>query len=116
MASNFQHFHRKRIAMMQFRQGDVLLIRVRSIPKSAQRQAVTDHIILAHGEVTGHAHTIDARHAIASLDEGGVMFLTVEELTEVRHNEHSPLTLEPGSYRVVRQREYSPAAIRNVAD
>lgn len=98
------------------RQGDVLLVPVRSIPKGAKVQRTTGQIVLAHGEVTGHAHTVDARMAKVSLDEGGVMFLTVEELTEVRHQEHAPVTLSPGTYKVVRQREYSPTELRNVAD
>ncbi len=32
------------------------------------------------------------------------------------HEEHGPVTLPPGDYKVVIQREYSPEAIRNVAD
>lgn len=32
------------------------------------------------------------------------------------HEEHGPITLTTGLYRVVRQREYTPTAIRNVAD
>ena len=96
------------------RQGDVLLVRVRRLPKSAKPQPVNGPIVLAHGEVTGHAHTVIG--AQVSLDEGGVMFLTVEELTEVRHQEHAPLTLTPGTYKVIRQREYAPEALRNVAD
>lgn len=98
------------------RQGDVLLVRVRSIPKAAKRQHSKGMIVLAYGEVTGHAHTVDAGKAVLSLGEGGVMFLTVEELTAVRHQQHAPLTLEPGNYKVIRQREYTPEAIRNVAD
>lgn len=32
------------------------------------------------------------------------------------HQEHGPITLPPGNYRVQIQREYSPEEIRNVAD
>jgi hypothetical protein len=34
----------------------------------------------------------------------------------VTHPEHRPIVLTPGNYRVTRQREYSPEAIRNVKD
>lgn len=98
------------------RQGDVLLIPVRSIPRSATAQKTKGRIVLAHGEVTGHAHTVDAHQATLSIAEGGVTYLTVEQLTEVQHQEHAPVTLQPGKYKVVRQREYTPEAIRNVAD
>ncbi|MGH9523996.1 MAG: hypothetical protein ACRD3E_15850 [Terriglobales bacterium] len=32
------------------------------------------------------------------------------------HEEHAPIVLPPGDYEIVRQREYSPEEIRNVAD
>lgn len=98
------------------RQGDVLLMPVASIPKNANQQKTKGRIVLAHGEVTGHAHTVDGQRAKLSIAEGGVTYLTVEQLTEVRHQEHAPVTLEPGKYKVVRQREYTPEAIRNVQD
>jgi len=99
-----------------FRQGDVLLVPVRTIPTAATVQKAKGRIVLAYGEVTGHAHTVDGRRAELSLTEGGVTFLTVKELTEVRHQEHAVVALPPGIYKVVRQREYTPEAIRNVAD
>lgn len=99
------------------RQGDVLLVPVARIPKGAKAQRTKGRIVLAHGEVTGHAHTVDARRARLSVDtEGGVTYLTVDKLTEVTHQEHAPVTLQPGKYKVVRQREYTPEAIRTVAD
>lgn len=100
-----------------FRQGDVLLIPIRRAPKQRTPVApVRGRLILARGEVTGHHHSVDAKAATLSLDEGGVMYLEIEQLTEVRHQEHAPIALEPGKYKVIRQREYSPAEIRSVAD
>lgn len=86
------------------RQGDVALVRIKMLP-TVTTQPRTDRIVLAEGEATGHAHTVDGTKAALLLDEGGWMYLTVEELTEVQHQEHAPLTLEPGFYRVLRQRE-----------
>lgn len=100
-----------------YRQGDVLIERVSRLPKTLTPvKPEAGRLILARGEATGHHHSIDADVATLSLDEGGVMFLTIEELTEVQHQEHAPIAVEPGTYRVTRQREYSPAEIRNVAD
>ncbi|SRR6266699_1562422 len=99
------------------RQGDVLLIPVTRVPKKLTPvQPERGRLILARGEVTGHHHSVDAKTATLNLDEGGVLYMTVEELTAIRHQEHAPIPLAPGKYKVIRQREHSPEAIRNVAD
>lgn len=112
-----------------FRQGDVGLQRVDSIPTGATPAKVDGRIVLAYGEVTGHAHAIYAtdyaarnridkspvRHA-KLWDAGAERFLQVIETTALHHEEHAKIVLEPGIYRVIQQREYSPEAIRNVAD
>ena len=71
--------------------------------------------ILAHGELTGHAHEIKSKHA-RLFERAGERFLRVTRWVVLRHQEHAPITLAPGTYRVIRQREYSPEAILNVAD
>jgi len=102
------------------RQGDVLIERMtRALPKQLKRQEpVNGRIILAHGEATGHHHSIDADAADADWwkDDAGTQFVEVRTQTEVQHQEHAPIKLTPGRYRVRRQREYSPAGLRNVAD
>lgn len=98
---------------MQYRQGDVFVERVESMPADAT--PLDGPIILAHGEVTGHCHEIKTRGA-KLFDKAGERFLVLAKQSVLRHQEHDPITLEPGTYRVVRQREYSPEAIRNVAD
>lgn len=58
--------------------------------------------------------------AIAAADLESARILAdkaeAEGLAALRHEEHKPVIHAPGSYQVIRQREYSPAAIRNVAD
>ena len=99
------------------RQGDVLLIPIPRVPKKLTPvQPERGRLILARGEVTGHHHNVDAGAATLGLDQGGTMYMTIEELTQIRHQEHNPITVEPGIYKVIRQREYSPAEIRSVAD
>jgi hypothetical protein len=105
-----------------YRQGDVLIRRVGSIPKMATRTAKKDQsgnarIVLAYGEVTGHAHAI---HDLESVDVfvtgDGVMYLHVKEPVALQHEEHAAITLPTGNYKRVIQQEYAPEAIRNVQD
>ncbi len=102
------------------RQGDVLLVPVRSIPEGAAPRARDNgRVILAYGEVTGHAHaiadTIDDP-ACELLATGDATYLRVDRVSQLVHEEHSAAKLAPGAYRVVRQREYQPDQIRQVAD
>lgn len=101
---------------LKYRQGDVLIERVASIPKDAVKQKPKGRIILALGEATGHHHSVGIDDADWWKQGDGTQFLQVEEEAAVTHQEHATITLPPGKYRVIRQREYSPEAIRNVAD
>jgi hypothetical protein len=99
----------------QYRQGDVFLVKVDELPPEAVEQASDGRVVLAYGEVTGHAHAINA--ACAKLYEHGQdRILEVFEPTKLEHEEHSAIALEPGFYKVVRQQEYSPGTVRRVAD
>lgn len=99
----------------QYRQGDVLIERIVKIPPSAQRQDAKV-IVLAHGEATGHAHTIKDRDSADWWKTESEHFLEIAAGAEVVHQEHGTIHIPKGRYRVSRQREYSPTAIRNVAD
>lgn len=109
----------KRSKVSQFRQGDVLIERVSSIPSNAKPVArEAGRIVLAHGEVTGHAHAIAAPNAALFQVEGEqATYLEISEaLAALQHEEHGQIDIPGGTYRVTRQREYTPEAIRNVAD
>jgi hypothetical protein len=100
--------------MVMYRQGDVLILSAKTIPKTAKKQ---DRCILALGEATGHAHQIK-EEAFLWVDTDGSKYVEVfgSEAT-VQHEEHGPIVLAgPAIYRVVQQREYTPEEIRNVAD
>lgn len=104
---------------MQFRQGDLLFEAVTALPATLKPvQPEQGRLIVARGEATGHHHSVPANAGVLSLDEGGVMYLTIEELTAVEHQEHRAIPLEPGVYKVTRQRELSvvDAMPRSVAD
>lgn len=103
-----------------YRQGDVLIQRVPSLPSKLTPVArERGRVILAHGEVTGHAHAITDEHVdlFTTADEAGVTYLEVRDaMAALHHDEHSTIELPPGNYRVTRQREFTPEAIRPVAD
>jgi hypothetical protein len=112
-----------------YRQGDVLIERVEQIPAAATKQRRQKKIILAHGEVTGHHHQLETADPADWWKQGdispanekpstlaGEIFLSLPAGGVVTHDEHARIELPPGNFRVTRQREYSPEAIRNVAD
>lgn len=108
----------------QYRQGDVLFTRSTVLPEDKRLRGAlkllapnAGRYIYARGEATGHHHSSVAEGCTLNLDEGGVMWLTVEELTRVEHQEHEVIVLEPGTYRVDRQQECDPwAGWRQVSD
>lgn len=105
--------------IQSYRQGDVLVIPVESIPPAGKLKPVArenGRIILAHGEVTGHAHAITNRVAKFFETSAGERFLDLDTGVDLKHEEHGTIRLPAGKYQVRRQREYSPEAIRNVAD
>lgn len=97
--------------MDRYRQGDLLFTRIAALPEGLQ--ARTSQVIV-EGEATGHAHRLLEGRVLE--DVQGSLFLEVLKATQVVHPEHQPIFLPPGSYRVVRQREYSPEALRTVLD
>ncbi len=97
-----------------WRQGDIFIAAVAAIPAGAKTQP---HGVLAEGEVTGHSHRIQGLDTARLYAHAGALFLDVlAETATVVHDEHGPITLARGTYRVWRQREYSPEAIRVVRD
>ena len=103
-----------------YRHGDVLLQAVAAPTTPLHRQP---HLTLAHGEVTGHSHQIRDLQA-AALDGVGptpapgrdqFLHVTAPQAT-LTHEEHAPIRLPAGWYRVWQQREYTPGSVRVVLD
>lgn len=103
-----------------YRQGDVLIIPVSRLPAKLDNVArEKGRVVLAHGEATGHAHAIKDKRATLFRDPKlARIFMRVsgDAPVALEHDEHDTISVPPGNYQVVRQREYSPNAIRNVAD
>jgi hypothetical protein len=100
-----------------FRQGDVLLLaidpeapqeEVRTVPRQGGR------VVLAEGEVTGHAHAIHSPAATllrVGTDADAPRFLRTSAPVDLVHEEHATIALPKGIYSVVIQREYVPPEI-----
>ncbi len=101
---------------MHYRQGDVLVIQ-KAIPAAAKPgKRDKGRIVLAYGEVTGHAHAI-ASKAVKILEHEGTRYIRVPKRgADLSHEEHGTIKLAPGEYQIVLQREYSPEEIRTVRD
>lgn len=100
------------------RQGDVALVAIDAIPIDAAElpRDEGDRVVLAYGEVTGHAHALHEPGVTMLRAANADVFLRVIAPSNLVHEEHAKIAVPPGKYRVVRQREYSPEEIRTVAD
>lgn len=111
---------------MQFRQGDIFLEKIDSIQdcepskkNSIEGEEVDNSIILALGEATGHAHAlrnIDGKAILMKDKNSENYFLMVLKECDLTHEEHSKIQLPIGNYKVIRQRQYTPNKIIQVAD
>lgn len=106
--------------MKTYRQGDVLiLVADPGVHPGARLPRQRGRIVLAEGEVTGHAHAIASRgadlHELAGLADRFLRVLA-EGGVALTHEEHDTITIPVGDYIVRRQREYHPQAIRIVSD
>jgi hypothetical protein len=109
-----------------YAQGDLLIERVGdACPTGTRIAAGSDGAtVLAEGEVSGHRHAI-YENVVFFRDDGlardipGGLYIghvNVEDRADIRHDEHSTVSLRAGTYRVRRQRELDPREARLVAD
>lgn len=113
------------------RQGDVAVVLSGGRKPVGELKKVkkdNGRVVLAYGEVTGHAHAISGQDADLFEDEEGRLFLRTYKDVELKHEEHRryvgnhkegypviPATDE--FHEVIRQREYEPGEVpRPVSD
>ena len=94
-------------APLSLRQGDVLLVEIPAIPREARMKRRDGRIVLAEGEATGHAHAIHEKDA-REFRHGEERFLLTRSRAQLIHEEHAPIVVPPGAWRIVQQREYAP--------
>jgi len=110
-----------------FAQGDLLIERVADIPPTGKMIApgLDGAVVLAEGETSGHRHAIHdgvmmfrddglARDIPGGLYVGHVRVDGPAAL--LVHEEHAPIELPRGTYRIRRQRELEPRDARIVVD
>jgi len=102
------------MATKLWRHGDVLIAQATAVPTGAVRQPTTT---LVRGEVTGHSHRLADPASGTVWQVDSILYLSVlADETTLIHEEHHPITLPRGVYRVWQQREYTPQAIVRVVD
>lgn len=106
----------------QYRHGDVFVREVAAIPEGgAEMGRDAGRVVLAYGEVTGHAHAFGPAERVRMFRSEGPAGLrrhidVARGGAALRHEEHTEIRVPEGLYEVIQQREYSPEAVRNVAD
>lgn len=104
-----------------YRQGDLLIVQMTNRDEFRTRFAVeVEDRILAYGEATGHAHRIEEGADVTvwapSPNQHTGLVIDARKRFRIRHEEHAPLDLPSGLYRVVRQREFDGTQSRMVSD
>ena len=100
--------------LMLWRQGDVLIESIDAIPADAELREGPP--ILAYGEATGHSHRVEAPETAQVWVLYGQLYLKLQSSATIVHDEHGPITLPAGTYRVWQQREYTPEDIHTIRD
>ena len=90
-----------------WRQGDLLFTPVKRVKGKLQKNN-----IIAYGEMTGHTHQLTEGRVYNDSKKKEKYVEIVGRPTPIIHEEHKPIVLEPGKYKVTRQREYKPAKRR----
>ena len=103
------------------RQGDVLLVDATyrgGIPASAVKINADGDTILAHGEVTGHAHRISIKTPVNYFDHQAERYLQAVCEAPLTHEEHSTIPILPhdGGYQQAFQVEDFGDEVRRVED
>lgn len=102
-----------------FQQGDLILTRVSDtdLVHNNATKVTTDKAILQRGDATGHAHRIDGK-GFNQYQGWRDRFLELTKTVTLKHEEHKPITLPPGIYRIgiVREVDHFAKETRYVRD
>lgn len=110
----------KELKMTNARHGDVLLKRIKELPEGAKELQRGKSVTIAEGEATGHHHTLygSVPNAVILRGFDERRYVEIIEPVELRHQEHSTLSIEPGCYEIGIEREYDyfEESMRRVVD
>lgn len=103
-----------------WQQGDVVMQKIDSIPEGERSQdELTKAKTLALGEATGHSHTFDdVDNSVEVFKIMNVIYMRLAKETKLKHQEHNPISIPPGNYKVgiVRETDHLAGITRRVAD
>ncbi len=86
-----------------YQHGD-LLLRAVKINTEKGKLIAKGKCVLAHGE-SGHSHVVEDSEA-GLIQLGEKMLLSLGQTATLKHEEHAPITLEPGLYEIGQVNEY----------
>lgn len=90
-----------------YQQGDVIVERIASVPAGEAVPPEKGKLILAKGELTGHTHAIEDIAGVAFVKgTDGNFYLSLPAERTLVHQEHRPIVIPAGLYRVRQVREY----------
>lgn len=102
--------------MKYYQQGDVLIKPVKGIPNIKTKKKLKTKV-LVEGEETGHAHRITSgKHELYAI--GQTIYLQALAEVTVKHEEHEPIILPKGTYKIdqVREVDHFKDQVRRVVD
>jgi len=100
------------------RQGDVILQQTDEGIDPMNNPEIWERsdLVLAEGEVTGHAHRITEGEAELYELENRLYLRVHSETAMLTHEEHRAIAIPKGNWIVRIQREYEPGSWRSVSD
>ena len=88
--------------------GDVIITKIEA-PKDFDSMVKIEDGCLAYGEATGHAHKLfGGEFELRECPKTKTRHLHVIREVVLKHQEHNPVILPPGHFRIGIQKEYSP--------
>ena len=97
-----------------WRHGDVIITQITSdiYNEMVSKYNPRSNLVIAYGEATGHHHQLVADKGTAQVlidpTTQQAQAFSVEQETELKHEEHDTLNIPKGYYRVEFEREYEP--------
>ena len=104
----------------QTQQGDVQLLRVAALPAGCKPIKDKRGCVLAEGEISGHYHAVEDSGVQLMEAPDGTRFLVNagEEAAIIKHQEHRPVTVDPGIWQVgqVIEKDWFTDMVRTARD
>jgi len=91
------------MSMKQYRHGDLLIVKIDTLPAGAKD---IKSKIVEEGEETGHFHQLSGDGLVYEDSEQTKYIQSNDDALTIVHEEHNPINLPTGVYKVTRQREY----------